>query len=148
MNATDLQRGAPPRWSDAVDGIIWLPRLAAKVRAHDAGMLGNYLLGQSPIDDEFLRAAQLDYASFIALVRSSADDAAVLAAVSAASHGAIDRLRLWSIEMPVRRATFMRLLDIDDGYDRPAWLNAIHTILSPAFVPLCAVLRAVRPLRA
>ena len=148
MNATDFKRGVPPRWNEAVDGVIWLPRLAAKVRAHDAGTLGTYLLGQSPIDDEFLRGAQLDYAGFIAIARSSPDDAAVLAAIDAASPGARDRLKLWSLEMPVRRRTFMRLLDIDDGYDRPAWLNTIHRILSPLFVPLCVLLRAVRPLRA
>jgi hypothetical protein len=53
-----------------------------------------------------------------------------------------------SLEMPVRRTTYLRVLDIDDGYDRPAWLNTIHKVASPAFVPLCAVLRAVRPLRA
>jgi hypothetical protein len=147
MNATDLQRGAPPRWNVAVEGVIWLPRLAAKVRSHDAGMLGSYLLGQSPIDDEFLRAAQLDYAGFIALVRSRADDAGVLAAIEAASPGAAGRLRLWSLEMPVRRRTFMRVLDIDDGYDRPAWLNAIHKLASPLLVPLVALVRLLRPLR-
>lgn len=148
MNATDLQRGVPPRWSEAVDGVIWLPRLAAKVRAHDAGMLGTYLLGQSPMDDEFLRAAQLDYAGFIAIVRSAPDDVAILLAIDAASPGAADRLRLWTLEMPVRKSTHIRLLDIDDGYDRPVWLNAIHKLTSPLFVPLIALLRAVRPLRA
>ncbi len=131
-----------------MSGIIWLPRLAAKVRAHDAGMLGTYLLGQSPIDDEFLRAAQLDYASFIAIVRATPDDAAALAAVGAASPGALDRLKLWSLEMPVRRSIEMKLLDLDDGYDRPGWLNALHRLVSPAFVPLVAVMRALRPLRA
>jgi hypothetical protein len=148
MNATDLQRGAPPRWSDAVDGIIWLPRLAAKVRAHDAGTLGSYLLGQSPIDDEFLRAAQLDYAGFIGVVRAMPDDASVLAAIDAISAGAVDRLRLWSLEMPVRRRTFMRVLDIDDGYDRPVWLNKLHALASPLLGPLIALLRKLRPLRA
>ncbi len=131
-----------------MNGIIWLPRLAAKVRAHDAGMLGTYLLGQSPIDDEFLRAAQLDYASFIAIVRTAADDGAALAAIGTASPGSLDRLKLWSLEMPVRRSIDVKLLDIDDGYDRPAWLNAIHALASPAFVPLAALLRMLRPLRA
>ena len=131
-----------------MNGIIWLPRLAVKVRAHDAGMLGTYLLGQSPIDDEFLRAAQLDYASFIAIVRVAADDGAARAAIGAASPGAVDRLKLWSLEMPVRRSFELKLLDIDDGYDRPAWLHAIHKLASPAFVPLAAVLRMLRPLRA
>ena len=50
--------------------------------------------------------------------------------------------------MPVRRSIDVKLLDIDDGYDRPAWLNAIHTLASPAFVPVVAVMRMLRPLRA
>jgi hypothetical protein len=148
MNPIDFERGAPPRWNEAIDGVIWLPRLAAKVRAHDAGTLGTYLLGQSPTDDEFLRAAQLDYAGFIAIVRASDCDAAVLTAIDAASPGAADRLKLWTLEMPVRKRTSMRLLDIDDGYDRPVWLNAIHKVLSPLIVPLIALLRILRPLRA
>jgi hypothetical protein len=148
MNPTDFERGAPPRWNEAIDGVIWLPRLVAKVRAHDAGTLGTYLLGQSPTDDEFLHAAQLDYAGFIAIVRTSDCNAAVLTAIDAVSPGSADRLKLWSLEMPVRRRTSMRLLDIDDGYDRPVWLNAIHKVLSPLTVPLIALLRILRPLRA
>ena len=128
MNAPDLQRGFPPRWSNAVEGIVWLPRLAAKVRAHDAGTLGTYLLGQSPIDDEFLKAAQLSYADFIAIVRASSDNAAVLAGVGAASPGAVDRLRLWSLEMPVRRGS-------RDASPFPDF-------------PLIGLLRKVRPLKA
>ncbi len=149
MNAPDLARGFPPRWSDAVDGIVWLPRLAAKVRAHAAGTLGSYLLGQSPVDDEFLKTAQLSYAQLIAIVRASADDAAVLAAIAAASPGAVERLRLWSLEMPVRRRTMMKLLDLDDGYDRPAWMTVPVAALNAAFLrPLIGFARIVRPLKA
>ena len=148
MDSPNLQHGAPPRWSDAVDGIIWLPRLAAKVRAYDAGTLGTYVLGQSPIDDEFLRVVQLRYADVIAIVRASADDAAVLAAIGAKSPGAIERLRLWSLEMPVRRRTFMRVLDLDDGYDRPAWLNLPVVVGNALMAPLIALARRVRPLKA
>jgi hypothetical protein len=148
MTAPDLQHGPPPRWSDDVEGIAWLPRLAAKARAFDAGTLGTYLLGQSPIDDEFLRAAHLRYADFIAIVRSAAGDAEVLAAIEAASPGARERLRLWSIEMPVRLAAFMRVLDFDDGYDRPAWLALPHAAAGLLVPPLIALLRRLRPLKA
>ena len=148
MNATDLARGAPPRWSAAVEGIVWLPRLAAKVRAHDAGTLGTYLLGQSPVDDEFLKTARLSYAEFIAIVRAAPDDAAVLAAVEAKSPGAVECLRLWSLEMPVRRRLMMRLLDLDDGYGRPAWLNLPIALGNAVLTPLVGLLRRVRPLRA
>jgi hypothetical protein len=148
MNATDLGRGSPPRWSDAVDGIVWLPRLATKVRAHVAGTLGTYLLGQSPVDDEFLRAAQLSYADFIAIVRAAADDAAVLAAVAAKSPGAIERLKLWSLEMPVRRRVHMWVLDLDDGYNRPALLAVPLAVVNAAILaPLVALLRKARPLK-
>jgi hypothetical protein len=148
MDATDLKSGSPPRWSDAIEGVVWLPRLAAKVRAHDAGTLGSYLLGQSPVDDEFLKTAQLSYADFITIVRSSPDDAAVLAAVGAASPGAVDRLRLWSLEMPVRRGIMMRMLDIDDGYNRPGWLTLPVAAFNGLLCPLVALLRIVRPLKA
>jgi hypothetical protein len=149
MNAPDLQRGLPPRWSDAVEGIVWLPRLAAKVRAHDAGTLGTYLLGQSPIDDELLKTAQLSYAQLIGIVRASADDAAVLAEIAAAAPNAIERLRLWSLEMPVRRRTMLKLIDLDDGYDRPPWLNVPIAAVNAAFlIPLISLARIVRPLRA
>ncbi len=148
MSSPNFRNGAPPRWSDAVGGIVWLPRLAAKVRAHDAGGLGNYVLGQSPIDDEFLRAAQLQYADFIAIVRASSGDAAVLAAVGAASPGSIERLRLWSLEMPVRRRTFMRILDLDDGYGRPGWMNLPVALVNVVLAPVIALARIVRPLKA
>jgi hypothetical protein len=148
MTSTDLQRGSPPRWRDAIEGIVWLPRLAAKVRAYDAGTLGTYLLGQSPIDDEFLRTAELRYADFIAIVRAAPDDAAVLAAIGAGSPRAFERLRLWSIEMPVRRRTMLWLIDLDDGYDRPAWLNAPLAVGNALLAPLIALLRKVRPLKA
>jgi hypothetical protein len=148
MNATDLKSGSPPRWSDTIEGVVWLPRLAAKVRAHDAGTLGSYLLGQSPVDDEFLKTAQLSYAEFITIVRSSADNAAVLAAIGAASPGAVDRLHLWSLEMPVRRRIMMQMLDIDDGYDRPAWLTLPLVAGNALLGPLIALARIVRPLKA
>jgi len=119
-----------------------------KARAHDAGMLGSYLFGQSPVDDEFLKTAGVSYAEFLALVRRMPDDADVLAALGEASPGAIDRLRLWSIEMPVRRRIFLRLLDLDDGYERPAWLNLPAAVIGTGLKPLMAVVRLVRPLKA
>lgn len=148
MIAPDLHVGPPPRWSDATTGIVWLPRMAAKVRAYDAGTLGTYLLGQSPVDDEFLRVARSSYAAFVAVVRASADDEAILAALEAASPGSVERLRLWSMEMPVRRRLHMRVLDADDGYDRPKWFAAIAPAANVLVGPLMKLARKVRPLRA
>lgn len=148
MSVTDLHYAAPPRWSDAVEGVVWLPRLAMKARAHDAGTLGYYLFGQSPVDDEFLKTAGVSYADFIAIVRRSPDDAGVLAAIADASPGAVERLRLWSLEMPVRRGIFLRLLDLDDGYQRPTWLKVPAAVVRAGIKPLIALARIVRPLKA
>jgi hypothetical protein len=147
MNAPDLRAGPPPRWNVAVEGVIWLPRLAAKVRAHDAGTLGSYLLGQSPIDDEFLRAARLTYGDLIGMVRATGDDAELLALIEAQRTGARERLRAWSQEVQVRLGVFMRVLDFDDGYERPAWLEPVHRTITPLADSFVDVLRKLRPLK-
>ena len=73
----------------------------------------------------------------------------MLAAIGAASPGAIDRLRLWSLEMPVRRRVFMQLLDLDDGYVRPSWMSIpVGIVNAVVLVPLIALLRQMRPLKA
>jgi hypothetical protein len=147
MDVPDLRTNPPPRWNVAIEGIVWLPRFAAKVRAYDAGTLGTYLLGQSPVDDEFLQSARLGYRSFAEIVRESPDDHAVLAEIETRSPGATDRLRLWSIEMPVRRRLHMRVLDLDDGYDRPDWMRVPHRIANAIFGLFAALLRKWRPLK-
>jgi len=131
----------------ATDGVVWLARFAAKVRAHDAGTLGMYLLGQSPVDDEFLAAARIDYRTFIEIVRAAPDAPAVLSEIERRVPGATERLRLWSAEMPVRRRLHMHVLDLDDGVGRPDWMTLPHRAFNAAFVPLVAVLRALRPLK-
>ena len=148
MAALDLRTGPPPRWNVTTDGVVWLARFVAKVQAYDAGTLGTYLLGQSPVDDEFLAAARIDYRTFIEIVRAAPDAAAVLAGLESRAPGAAERLRLWSTEMPVRRRLHMFALDLDDGVERPTWLTLPHRALNAAFVPLVAVLRALRPLKA
>jgi hypothetical protein len=147
MAEPDLRTTPPPRWNTATGGVIWLTRFAAKVRAHDAGTLGTYLLGQSPIDDEFLAAAQLDYAAFMAIVRAAPGDDEVLAAIEARAPGSTARLQLWSTEMPVRRRLHLRILDLDDGYDRPAWFAVPHAVAGALFTRLVPILRALRPLK-
>lgn len=148
MNAPDLRAGPPPRWNEQTDGIVWLARFAAKVRARDAGMLGLYLLGQSPVDDEFLAAACIDYRTFIELVRVAPDTRAVLDGIEFRAPGATERLRLWSTEMPARRRLHLHVLDLDDGFGRPAWMTLPHRAFNAALVPLVALARVVRPLKA
>lgn len=146
MIAPDLRTGPPPRWNVAVDGVIWLPRLAAKARACDAGTLGRYLYGQSPVDDAFLKRAGLDYAGFLAIVRAQPDDAGVLAAIEAASPGATERLRRWSTAVPHKQSWFMVVLDADEGHLRPSpLLTVARAVGNVAFVPVLAILRTLRP---
>ena len=40
----DLGQHPPRRWSETLAGMIWLPRLIDKVRAFQAGTLGNLRL--------------------------------------------------------------------------------------------------------
>jgi hypothetical protein len=42
----------------------------------------------------------------------------------------------------------MRMLDIDDGYDRPAWLTLPVAAGNALLAPLIALARKVRPLKA
>ena len=72
----------------------------------------------------------------------------MLAGIAAASPDAIERLRLWSLEMPVRRRTMLRVLDLDDGYDRPKWLNVPIAAANALLGPLIGLARIVRPLKA
>ncbi len=148
MDTLDLRTGPPPRWNVATGGVVWLARFAAKVRAYDAGMLGTYLLGQSPVDDEFLAAARIDYHTFIEIVRAAPDAPALLAEIERRAPGATERLRLWSTEMPVRRRLHMHVLDLDDGIGRPAWMTLPHRAINAGFALLVAVLRVLRPLKA
>jgi len=147
MDAPDLRTSPPPRWNVATDGVVWLTRFAAKVRARDAGTLGMYLLGQSPVDDEFLASARIDYRTFIEIVRAAPDARSVLAEIETRSPGATERLRLWSTEMPVRRRLHMHVLDLDDGVGRPVWMTIPHRLFNLALAPLVAFLRVLRPLK-
>lgn len=143
--ARDLRREPPRRWNVSVEGIIWLPRLIDKVRAAQAGTLGTYLYGQSPIDREVLRAAGLGHGAFYELVQQTpGDDAAVLAALDARYPGAADRLRAWSAVAPRRHALFFPVLDADDGYAAgPARL--LKAPLNAGSAALAWVLKRVWP---
>jgi Domain of unknown function (DUF5069) len=144
MNAPDLRDGPPPRWNEAVDGVVWLPRFAAKARAYDAGTLGMYLYGQSPIDDAFLKRARLDYASFLDIVRSQPNDVAVLAEIESRASGAKARLAQWSKQLPATAGWFMSVLDLDDGYARLPLAGITKRIANVCAIPIVLVARAFR----
>jgi hypothetical protein len=146
MIAPDLRSSPPPRWNVAIDGVLWLPRLAAKARACDAGTLGNYLYGQSPVDDSLLKRAGLDYAGFLAIVRAQPDDAGVLASIEKTTPGATARLQRWSAALPRKQMWFLAVLDADEGHVAPsAFITAARKIGNIAFLPVLTLLRALRP---
>jgi hypothetical protein len=112
--APDLTTQAPRRWNDRVDGILWLGRTIDKGRAFEAGTLGLYIFGQSPVDNELLAAARLDYPALREIVRAAPDDAAVVAAIERRSPGAIARMQAWRPSL-FSRAIFA-LTDADEGH--------------------------------
>jgi hypothetical protein len=147
MNAPDLRTGHPRRWNDSVDGIVWLPRLVDKARAFDAGTLGSYLYGQSPIDDAFLRRAGVDYHTFLDIVRAAPDDAAVLAEIERRNPGATEQLRTFSQRLPTKAGLLIWMLEYDEGYVRPWWGAAARPLAKASFALIVGSLRAMKPLR-
>ncbi len=144
MNAPDLRNGPPPRWNEAVEGVVWLPRFTAKARAYDAGTLGTYLYGQSPVDDAFLKRARLDYGSFLEVVRSQPNDAAILAEMERRTSGTKARLQRWSHRLSTRSRWFMSLLDVDDGYARLPLAGVAKRIANACALPVVFIARAFR----
>lgn len=120
MNAKDLTREAPRRWSETIDGIPWLPRLIDKARASNAGTLGTYLFGQSPMDTRCLRVLGLGHSRFEQIVATAADDRGVLDAIVARDPQALERAQKWARGFQLRNGPFLFVLDWDDGYAHPA----------------------------
>ena len=142
--APDLRTAPPPRWSEAVGGVVWLPRFAAKARAYEAGTLGMYLYGQSPIDDAFLKQARLDYASFLAIVLAQPDNAAVLAEIERRTPGATAALQAWGKALRVKMGWFMAVLDVDDGYARAPLAGIARRIANAVAIPVVLTARRLR----
>jgi hypothetical protein len=147
MLAPDLRSAPPRRWNVAVNGIVWLPRFIDKARACDAGTLGAYLYGQSPVDDALLGRLALTYDEFLAIVNAAPDDDAVLAALEARQPGATERLQRWSARFAASQQTFLAFLDWDDGYRRWAPAEPLRPILRPAVNGCMSLLKTLRPWR-
>lgn len=81
--ALDLTRDVPRSPFDEIDGFPWLPRLIDKVRAWQAGTLGDYSAYPCPGDRGFLKAFGLEAAPLGDLIKGGATDEAVGAWVSA-----------------------------------------------------------------
>ena len=125
MEAPDLRVRPPRRWSEELDGVKWLPRFIDKTRASQAGTLGSYLFGQSPLDADLLRQLGMGYTKFAQIVGDAPDDAAVLAALRAHDPQRFEATRLWSQTGFVKKwGWIVPALDVDDGYVK-TWYSPI-----------------------
>jgi Domain of unknown function (DUF5069) len=147
MSASDLRVGPPRRWKVQVDGVIWLPRLIDKARAHEAGTLGMYLYGQSPVDDKLLAAAGIGYPALLEAVRTSPDDAGVLAEIERRAPGATQRLRAWSAAPPASCRMVFAWNDVDEGYSRGPVASVVRFVSDLIYPVLTASMRMVRPFK-
>lgn len=116
MQVPDLRREPPRRWSEQIDGVVWLPRLIDKTRASLRGTLGAYLYGQSPMDTAFLHALGLGHRAFAQIVAVAPNDRAVVDALLARDASSMDRGRRWTASAPRKWSAFFYGLDVDDGY--------------------------------
>jgi hypothetical protein len=124
MDVRDLRAGPPRRWSEQVSEISWLPRLIDKARASQAGCLGDYLYGQSPMDRGLLRELGLSHRGFAEIVQGAADDDAVVRAIAEREPAALERARAWSARLAAEHRLFFWFIDVDDGYRASGWLHA------------------------
>ena len=108
----------PRRWSTEVDGIKWLPRMIDKARMREAGVLGSYLLGHSPVDRSLLGRLGMSTDEFAALACRCADDQAALAALRTRGFDEA-RVRKWSEGFETRFKAYIPLWDLDEGYREP-----------------------------
>ncbi len=146
MTDADLTKHPPRRWCDTIEGIAWLGRIVDKARAYDAGTLGIYLFGQSPVDASFLRAAGIGYGDVLDATRKAADDAGVLTEIERIAPGATDRLRQWSEQPPLLcRSTFV-LIDADEGYAH-GFARSLRIVSHPLYALIVPIWRRLQPLR-
>jgi hypothetical protein len=140
----NLEVRPPRRWSEKVNGICWLPRLIDKARAYEAGTLGAYFFGQSPVDANLLKAGGFRYDDVLESIRGRTSDAEVLAELERRSPGATERMRAWTAKPgPIDAFTFF-LVDIDEGYAGGPLAPLIRAL---PIDPLAKLTRKLLPLR-
>jgi hypothetical protein len=113
---------APRRWSEAVEGIRWLPRMIDKARMRHEGTLGAYLLGNSPVDRALMRRLDITTEQFAALVAVQPDDRAVLEALRQRGFDET-KVRRWSERFERTYGLLIHLWDVDEGHVAP---NAVE----------------------
>ena len=134
----------PRRWSETVDGILWLPRMIDKARMQQQGQLGIYLLGHSPVDASLMKRLNVTTAEFETIVKTSADDAAALVALRQRGFDEA-RVRRWSERFPRTFRWFIPIWDVDEGYIKPNLMNRLGLMLIRALEwPTSALVRTFR----
>lgn len=127
MEAPNLIVRPPRRWSEELAGVKWLPRLIDKARASQAGTLGSYLYGQSPIDADFLHQLGMGHTTFEALLAQASDDAAVITALRARDPQRFEAARRWSQSgLLTKWGWLVPSLDVDDGYVKTWYAPVVH----------------------
>jgi hypothetical protein len=116
--ASTARAERPRRWNVDVDGICWLPRMADKARMREAGTLGPYLMGQSPVDKALLRRLGMTTDEFVAIASAQPDDVSLLAALRARGFDE-DSVRRWCAKFTAKYAGLIPLWDLDEGYREP-----------------------------
>jgi len=146
VSDVDLTKHPPRRWSDTIEGVAWLGRIIDKARAYDAGTLGIYLFGQSPVDASFLRAAGVGYGDVLEATRKAADDAGVLTEIERIAPGATDRLRQWSDHPPALCRSTFAVIDAEEGYAH-GFARLLGIIPRPLYALIVPIWRRLVPLR-
>ena len=127
--APDLRTGPPRRSTDALDGIIWLPRVIDNLRASRAGTLGDYILSQSPMDGYLLHRLGLTHRELEEIVAAAPDDAAVIATLKSGRPEGVERAQRWSSSAPAWYRVYYWFCDVDDGYvSRHPLSGTVHTL--------------------
>jgi len=141
MSATPTTK--PRRWNAEIDGIVWLPRMIDKTRMRDAGALGRYLYGHSPIDRALLARLHTSTDAFAAIVRRCEDDAAVVVAMRTQGFDE-ERFSQWTSGFAKRYRLTLWMLDLDEGYREPRpFERPLVALVNAIEAPLMVLVRKV-----
>lgn len=101
---------------EAVEGLIWLPRMLDKARRQRATGLGEYLLFEdSPLDAHFLRAWRVGGADLTGWLDEGLDDAAVALKISERRGWDLAKREAWSGRARAVCGGFFSAIDADEG---------------------------------
>jgi hypothetical protein len=135
----------PRRWNVEVDGICWLPRMADKARMREAGTLGAYLMGHSPVDKALLQRLGTTTDEFVAIATSQPDDVSLLAALRERGFDEAS-VRRWCANFTKNYASLIPLWDMDEGYRaQNGFTRPAIAIVKFIEAPLMSAFRKISP---